>query len=91
MLVGIVHMVLKVPLSMVPLILPIVELSMVLCMLLAYVIKPQVKARKLIGKKLIERNLLQSRGAGPIGGVTNYKECMRWNDIPISGSWAFSS
>ena len=48
MLIGIVHMVLEVPLSAVPLILPTEKLGMILGALLAHMIKPQVEASKLV-------------------------------------------
>ena len=54
MFVGIIYMVLKVSLAMVPFILPTEELSMLLRVLLTHVIEPQMEASKLISKDLAE-------------------------------------
>ena len=65
MLAGIVHVVLEVPLLAIPLILPTGKLNMVLEVLCARMIKPQVEANKLIGQELEEGNLL---GVGGLEG-----------------------
>ena len=51
-------MVLRVPVSVVPLILPMEELNVLLGVLLAHMVEPQIKASKLVNKELVERNLL---------------------------------
>jgi len=75
MLLGVIHMVLKDLLAEVPLVLPTKELSVLLGVLLSQLIEPLVEVGELICEKLIERELLGSRGAA-IALATHRARCL---------------
>jgi len=60
LLIGIIHVMLKVPLSAIPLIVPADELSIILRVLFAHLIKELVEVTELIGEKVAERRLRRS-------------------------------
>ena len=83
-LIGVVHMVLKVALPTIPLVLSIEELNMVLRVLLAHVIEPHVKASELLRKKMMEWVLSEARGSDLISSSRSRRELWQWTEVSRS-------